>query len=66
MSGLLCLSFAQLQTKFENLKKMHADEKKKIDDKRRMMEEEALALQRRKASVANAMSQSSTIGKKKK
>ncbi|KER24590.1 hypothetical protein T265_07784 [Opisthorchis viverrini] len=37
-----------LQSKFEALKRSHAEEKKKLEDKKRVLEEEMAAFERRK------------------
>ena len=54
----------QLHTKFEYLKKQHADEKKKLEDKRKSMEEEIMNFQKKKAAV-QAQQQSATMKGKK-
>lgn len=57
----------QLQSKFELLKKQHADEKKKLDDMKNRLESELNNFNKNKAqAIAQAQMQSATIGKKKK
>ena len=55
----------QLHAKFDQLKKQHADEKKKIDDAKRQLEEDINLLQKRKMAAATA-AQHATMGKKGK
>ncbi|XP_062513602.1 septin-11-like isoform X2 [Corticium candelabrum] len=46
-----------LHSKFDNLRKMHAEEKRKMDDKRRMLEEEINEFNRNKAAAQAAQAQ---------
>ncbi|VDQ17603.1 unnamed protein product, partial [Trichobilharzia regenti] len=54
-----------LQTKFENLKKTHAEEKKKLEEKKRILEEEIAAFERRKQLAEQARQGNLTMKKKK-
>lgn len=47
----------QLHEKFEHLKRVHQEEKRKVEDKRRELEEETNAFNRRKAAVEALQSQ---------
>lgn len=42
---------SQLHEKFEHLKRIHQEEKRKVEEKRRELEEETNAFNRRKAAV---------------
>lgn len=53
----------QLHARFDQLKKQHAEEKKKIEDNRKKLEDEVNLFNQRKAAME---AQQSTIGKKKK
>lgn len=54
-----------LHSKFEYLKKQHADEKKKLEDKRKSLDDEMINFQKKKAAIA-AQQQSATMKGKKK
>ena len=62
----------QLHSKFDNLKKQHADEKKKMEDKKRQLEEEINLYNKKKVAAQNAerqaqaAAQAATMGKGKK
>lgn len=47
----------QLHEKFEHLKRVHQEEKRKVEEKRRELEEETNAFNRRKAAVEALQSQ---------
>lgn len=47
----------QLHEKFEHLKRMHQEEKRKVEEKRRELEEETSAFNCRKAAVEALQSQ---------
>lgn len=54
-----CLSVPyQLHEKFEHLKRIHQEEKRKVEEKRRELEEEMNAFNRRKVAVETLQSQS--------
>ncbi|VDP69240.1 unnamed protein product [Schistosoma mattheei] len=55
----------QLQTKFESLKKTHAEEKKKLEEKKRFLEEEIAAFERRKQLAEQARQGNLTMKKRK-
>lgn len=44
-----CASVSQLQAKFEHLKRIHQEERMKLEEKRRMLEEESIAFSKKKA-----------------
>lgn len=48
----------QLHEKFEHLKRIHQEEKRKVEEKRRELEEEMNAFNRRKVAVETLQSQS--------
>lgn len=48
---------SQLHEKFEHLKRVHQEEKRKVEEKRRELEEETNAFNRRKAAVEALQSQ---------
>lgn len=48
---------SQLHEKFEHLKRLHQEEKRKVEEKRRELEEETNAFNRRKAAVEALQSQ---------
>lgn len=48
---------SQLHEKFEHLKRIHQEEKRKVEEKRRELEEETNAFNRRKAAVEALQSQ---------
>ena len=50
---------SQLHEKFEHLKRLHQEEKRKVEEKRRELEEETNAFNRRKAAVEALQSQGS-------
>ncbi|XP_064610163.1 septin-11-like [Liolophura sinensis] len=57
----------ELHTRFDSLKKQHADEKKKLDDRKKTLEDQINEFNKRKAAVlAQAQSQQSTLKGKKK
>lgn len=60
----------QLHSKFDALKKQHAEEKKKLEEERKKLDEEINNLNKRKAAAQQVQSQapftSLTLGKKKK
>lgn len=59
VNSLFFDSFAcQLHEKFEHLKRIHQEEKKKVEEKRRELEEEMNAFNRRKVAVETLQSQS--------
>ena len=43
------LFVSQLQAKFEHLKRIHQEERMKLEEKRRMLEEESVAFAKKKA-----------------
>lgn len=53
----LCL-VSQLQAKFEHLKRIHQEERMKLEEKRRMLEEESIAFSKKKATCDLFQSQS--------
>lgn len=53
----LCSFCSQLHEKFEHLKRVHQEEKRKVEEKRRELEEETSAFNRRKAAVEALQSQ---------
>lgn len=54
---LRCLPFPQLHEKFEHLKRIHQEEKRKVEEKRRELEEETNAFNCRKAAMEALQSQ---------
>lgn len=44
-----CMFVSQLQAKFEHLKRIHQEERMKLEEKRRMLEEESVAFAKKKA-----------------
>lgn len=57
--------FFQLHSKFDNLKRDHADEKRKLEDARKKLEEDFVEFNRRKSQFA-ASHHTLTLGKKNK
>lgn len=55
---LRALVSCQLHEKFEHLKRIHQEEKRKVEEKRRELEEEMNAFNRRKVAVETLQSQS--------
>lgn len=52
-----CFPFSQLHEKFEHLKRIHQEEKRKVEEKRRELEEETNAFNCRKAAMEALQSQ---------
>lgn len=44
-----CTYVSQLQAKFEHLKRVHQEERMKLEEKRRLLEEEIIAFSKKKA-----------------
>lgn len=44
-----CTFLSQLQAKFEHLKRVHQEERMKLEEKRRLLEEEIIAFSKKKA-----------------
>lgn len=53
-----CPFVSQLQAKFEHLKRIHQEERMKLEEKRRMLEEESIAFSKKKATCDLFQSQS--------
>jgi len=58
---------AQLQAKFEALKKQHSDDKKKLEDKRKLLDDQVAHFEQRKIHTLTSSQQGlGGAGKKKK
>lgn len=53
-----CTFVSQLQAKFEHLKRIHQEERMKLEEKRRILEEESIAFSKKKANCDLFQSQS--------
>lgn len=59
------LCFVQLQSRFEQLKRLHADEKASLEEKKRLLEEDQSVFNKRRAAAQLLQAQSLTANGKK-
>lgn len=59
------LCFVQLQSRFEQLKRLHADEKASLEEKKRLLEEDQSVFSKRRAAAQLLQAQSLTANGKK-
>lgn len=65
LKGTICLCFVQLQSRFEQLKRLHADEKASLEEKKRLLEEDQSVFNKRRAAAQLLQAQSLTANGKK-
>lgn len=60
-----CLCLIQLQSRFEQLKRLHADEKAALEEKKRVLDEDQSSFSKRRAAAQLLQAQSLTANGKK-
>lgn len=65
LSRSFCMFSPQLQSRFEQLKRLHADEKAALEEKKRLLEDDQSSFSKRKAAAQLLQAQSLTANGKK-